>query len=250
MSTKPKPLPTDLPIHTFPTPNSLESFLDKHHTTLPGMYIKLAKKASGIPSVTAPEAVQVALCFGWIDGRGQSIDADYWMVRYTPRRAKSLWSAKNVATITQLISGGRVRKMGLETVEAAKADGRWGRAYDGPASIEVPGDLEEALKEDERAREVFEGLNRTERYWVLHPLQTGAVSTRERRIKGVVEMLAGREVGGAKAFKVEKKSTTGKTKTKTKTGVGKEAAVKVSTRVKREPVVSTSTRQLRSQTRI
>jgi uncharacterized protein YdeI (YjbR/CyaY-like superfamily) len=254
MSTTSKPLPTDLPIHTFPTPLALESFLEKNHTTSPGIYIKLAKKSSGIPSITAPEAVQVVLCFGWIDGRGQSIDSQYWLVRYTPRRAKSLWSAKNVATITQLISEGKVRPMGLEAVEAAKSDGRWERAYDGPASIGVPGDLEEALSRDKEAKRVFEKLNRTERYSVLHRLQTGAVSTRRERIQGIVEMLARGEVGRLKpkvsgkesrTFKVEKKSTArGKAKGKAKT---KEVAVKVSKSVEGEALVP-HTRQLRSRT--
>ncbi|KAL4863098.1 hypothetical protein BDV12DRAFT_31780 [Aspergillus spectabilis] len=266
MSTSSKPLPTDLPIHTFPTPLALESFLEKNHTTSPGIYIKLARKSTGIPSITAPEAVQVVLCFGWIDGRGQSIDSEYWLVRYTPRRAKSLWSAKNVATITELISEGKVRPMGLEAVEAAKRDGRWERAYDGPASIGVPGDLEEALNKDKKAKRIFEGLNRTGRYSVLHPLQTGAVSTRRERIQGIVEMLARGEVGGLKpkvsgkgssksspesrTFKVEKKSTAkGKAQGKAKTNgkSAKEVAVKASKRVESDALLP-HTRQLRSRT--
>ncbi|KAL4886694.1 hypothetical protein BJY04DRAFT_213450 [Aspergillus karnatakaensis] len=258
MSTAPKPLPTDLPTHTFPSATDFESFLETNHTTLPGFYLKLAKKSSGIPSITSSEAVIVALCFGWIDGRAQSIDSDYWIVRYTPRRAKSMWSAKNVGTITELMAQGRVREKGLQAVEAAKADGRWGRAYDGPANIEVPGDLEAALKGDGKARETFEGLNRTERYWVLHPLQVGAESTRGERVKSVVEMLARGEVPGStgskwkdgkRSFKVEKTTAkaTVKGKAKTKTRVEQEAVVKVSKNVENIAVSqNTSTRQLRS----
>ncbi|KAL4995875.1 hypothetical protein BDV10DRAFT_187601 [Aspergillus recurvatus] len=213
-----KPLPTDLPIHSFPNPSSFETFLGRNHTTIPGIYVKLARKSSGIPSITAPQAVEVALCYGWIDGRASSLDDKYWLVRYTPRRAKSLWSAKNVATVQRLIDEGRMRDAGLTAVEAAKRDGRWERAYDGPASIGVPGDLEEALKKNEEAKRVFEGLNRSEWYQVLHRLQTGAVSRRSKRIEAVVDMLAREEVavptakaeakalsGGAKTFKVEKK---------------------------------------------
>ncbi|KAL4918333.1 hypothetical protein BDW62DRAFT_200959 [Aspergillus aurantiobrunneus] len=221
-----KPLPTDLPIHSFPTASDFETFLDENHTTSPGIYLKLAKKSSGLESISAAEAVEVALCFGWIDGRANGLDENHWLVRYTPRRAKSLWSAKNVGTVQRLVEGGRMREAGLEAMEAAKRDGRWGRAYDGPASIEVPRDLEEALGCDERAREVFGGLNRTERYWVLHPLQTGAVSRRKEKIEGIVGMLArgevsvptknGKEKGkengvsGLKSFKVEKAVVKGK----------------------------------------
>ncbi|KAL6232469.1 hypothetical protein BDW75DRAFT_217751 [Aspergillus navahoensis] len=213
-----KPLPTDLPIYPFPTTSSFETFLSQNHTTLPGIYLKLAKKSSGIPSITASQAVEVALCYGWIDGRANSLDDKYWLVRYTPRRAKSLWSAKNVATVQRLIDEGRMRDAGLAAVEAAKRDGRWERAYDGPASIGVPGDLEEALGKNEEAKRVFEGLNRSEWYQVLHRLQTGAVSRRRERIEAVVDMLARGEVavprakaeakassGSVKTFKVEKK---------------------------------------------
>ncbi|KAL4736363.1 hypothetical protein BDV11DRAFT_193908 [Aspergillus similis] len=211
-----KPLPTDLPIHSFPAPSSFETFLDQNYTSLPGIYIKLAKKSSGIPSITASEAVEIALCYGWIDGRASSLSDKYWLVRYTPRRPKSLWSAKNVATVQRLIDEGRMRDAGLAAVEAAKKDGRWERAYDGPASIGVPADLEEALEKHEEAKRVFEGLNRSEWYQVLHRLQTGAVSTRRERIESVVDMLARRNTatprakakassGSARAFKVEKK---------------------------------------------
>ncbi|KAL5041574.1 hypothetical protein BDW71DRAFT_191574 [Aspergillus fruticulosus] len=214
-----KPLPTDLPIHSFLNPSSFETFLSQNHTTLPGTYIKFAKKSSGIPSITAPQAVEVALCYGWIDGRASSLDDKYWLVRYTPRRAKSLWSAKNVATVQRLIDEGRMRDAGLAAVEAAKRDGRWERAYDGPASIGVPRDLEEALEKNNEAKRVFEELNRSEWYQVLHRLQTGPVSRRRERIEAVVDMLARREVaaprakaepkassGGAKTFKVEKQT--------------------------------------------
>jgi uncharacterized protein YdeI (YjbR/CyaY-like superfamily) len=223
---KPKqpPPPENFPTHSFPDALAFESFLETHHGTLPGLYLKLAKKFSGIPSITAPEAVEVALCFGWIDGRANSLaDGIHWTVRYTPRRAKSMWSAKNVATIARLIEDGRMRPAGMEVVESAKADGRWKRAYDGPANIEVPKDLEAALNEvgNKKAKEFLEGLNRSDRYWVLHRLQTAPVSKREERVRGVVEMLARGEVNNGAS------QATAKAKVKTKTKTSSTTARKV-----------------------
>lgn len=248
-----KPLPTDLPIHAFASAPEFETFLEKNHTTAGGVYLKLAKKSSGIASITASEAVEVALCFGWIDGRANGLDEKFWLVRYTPRRAKSLWSAKNVGTVARLVEAGRMRRAGLEAVEAAKRDGRWERAYDGPANIEVPADLDEALGANGRAKEVFEGLNRTDRYSVLHRLQTGAVSKRVNKIEAVVDMLSRGEVSmlrnngkgkekkenGLKAFKVEKKVKTKKPSVET-------ASAKVSKRVETSLSSSEGIRQLRS----
>jgi uncharacterized protein YdeI (YjbR/CyaY-like superfamily) len=248
-----KPLPTDLPIHAFASAPEFETFLENNHSTAAGVYIKLAKKSSGIASITAPEAVEVALCFGWIDGRSNGLDENFWLVRYTPRRPKSLWSAKNVGTVAKLVEAGKMRRAGLEAVEAAKRDGRWERAYDGPANIEVPPDLEEALGADGRAKEVFEGLNRTDRYSVLHRLQTGTVSKRAEKIEAVVDMLSrgevsmsrgngkGKEKGnGSQTFKVEKKTV------KTKKPRVEKAPAKVSKRVETTSLSSDSTRQLRS----
>jgi uncharacterized protein YdeI (YjbR/CyaY-like superfamily) len=194
-----KPPPSDLPTHTFSTSKALETFLDQHHTTLPGFYLKLAKKSSGIPSITAPEAVETALCFGWIDGRANTLDANWWLVRYTPRRAKSIWSQKNVNTVTRLISAGRMRPAGLAAVDAAKADGRWERAYAGPAGMVVAEDFRERLEGDERARVVFEGLNRSERYRVLWRVETASVKARGNRIEGLVRMLADGKIPGGMA---------------------------------------------------
>ncbi len=252
-----KPLPTDLPIHTFTNAPEFETFLEKNHTTAAGVYLKLAKKSSGIASISASEAVEVALCFGWIDGRANGLDEKFWLVRYTPRRAKSLWSAKNVGTVAKLLEAGRMRRAGLEAVEVAKRDGRWERAYDGPANIEVPADLEEALGVDERAKEVFDGLNRTDRYSVLHRLQTGAVSKRAEKVEAVVDMLSRGEVSmlrgngkgkekkenGLKTFKVKKT-------VKTKKPRAEKAPAKVSKRVETTSSSSgQSQRRLRSRKR-
>ncbi|OKP13064.1 hypothetical protein PENSUB_1164 [Penicillium subrubescens] len=195
----PKPPPSDLPIHPFPTPQALETFLETNHTTLPGFYLKLAKKSSGIPSITAPDAVETALCFGWIDGRANTLDENYWLVRYTPRRAKSIWSQKNVDTVTRLIGEGRMRPAGLAAVDAAKEDGRWERAYKGPAAMGVAEDFREALEGCERAKEFFGGLNKRERYAVLWRVETASVKARKGRIEGLVRMLAEGKIPGDKA---------------------------------------------------
>ncbi|KAJ5155563.1 hypothetical protein N7492_008366 [Penicillium capsulatum] len=193
---KPSPPPTDLPIHAFPTASALESFLEREHTTAAGFHLKFAKKASGIQSVSPPDAVATALCFGWIDGRANPLDEHYWLVRYTPRRPKSIWSQKNVATVTRLLAQGRMRPAGLAAVEAAKIDGRWDRAYAGPADMEVPRDFAEVLAGFPEAGRMFESLNKTERYAVLWRVQTAAPAVRAKRIGTLVGMLARGEKPG------------------------------------------------------
>lgn len=183
-------LPSDLSMEAFATAEDFEAYLEREHTTAPGLYLKLAKKSSGIPSVSAAEAVEVALCFGWIDGWGKGIDDNWYFARYTPRRSRSIWSQKNVATVGRLLEQGRIRPMGLAAVEAAKADGRWDRAYAGPATITMPDDLAAALAADQSASSFYESLNKTDRYAVLWRVQTASPSARTNRIKAIVDMLA------------------------------------------------------------
>jgi uncharacterized protein YdeI (YjbR/CyaY-like superfamily) len=185
-----KESPSDLPTHSFPSASAFETFLETNHLTAPGIYLKLAKKSSGIPSVSSSEAVEVALCFGWIDGRANSLDDNWWTVRYTPRRAKSMWSQKNVNTVARLVEQGKMRPAGLEAVDTAKSDGRWDRAYAGPATIEVPKDLAAALKGEPKAKKFFEGMNSTDRYAVLWRVQTATPKARAQKIETLVEMLA------------------------------------------------------------
>lgn len=190
LSTMPaEELPSDLPTYSFPSAADFDAFLETNHSTAPGLYLKLAKKSSGIPSISSSEAVETALCFGWIDGRAGSIDDNWWTVRYTPRRAKSMWSQKNVNTVARLIEQGRMRPAGLAAVDAAKADGRWERAYAGPATIEVPEDLAAALTAEPKAKKFFEGLNKTDRYAVLWRVQTASPQARAKRIETLLEML-------------------------------------------------------------
>jgi uncharacterized protein YdeI (YjbR/CyaY-like superfamily) len=184
-------LPTDLPVLAFPDQAALEEWLDAEHATAPGLYVRLAKKGSGVPSVTYAELVESALCFGWIDGRSQRLDETSYLQRITPRRPRSIWSQKNVAAVEALIAAGRMRPAGLAAVEAAQADGRWDRAYAGPATITVPDDLAAALAAEPAAQQAFDGLDGRNRYAVLHRVATAATpQTRARRVAALVTMLA------------------------------------------------------------
>ncbi|MBB3677607.1 YdeI/OmpD-associated family protein [Modestobacter versicolor] len=175
----------------FATPADFDAWLAAEHDRAPGLFLKMAKKASGIPSITAPEAVEVALCHGWIDGRGNRVDDVWFTVRYTPRRPRSVWSQKNVQTVARLVADGRMRPAGMAQVEAAQADGRWERAYAGSATITVPDDLAAALAAEPAAEEFFAGLDKTNRFAVLFRVHTAATpQTRARRIAACVQQLA------------------------------------------------------------
>jgi uncharacterized protein YdeI (YjbR/CyaY-like superfamily) len=184
-------LPTDLPVLPFADQAALEAWLEAGHLSAPGLYVEIAKKSSGVPSVDWAQTVEVLLCFGWIDGRANRLDDAFYLQRITPRRAKSIWSAKNVATVERLIAEGRMRPAGLAAVEAARADGRWERAYAGPATITVPDDLAAALDATPAARTAFEGLTGQDRYSVLHRVHTATTDmTRAKRIAALVDTLA------------------------------------------------------------
>ena len=184
-------LPTDLPVLAFPDQAAFEAWLETEGATAPGVYVKLAKKGAGVPSVTYAEVVESALCFGWIDGRSNRLDDRFYLQRMTPRRAKSVWSQKNVDAVEALTLAGRMRPGGLAAVEAARADGRWERAYAGSATITVPDDLAEALAAEPAAQKEFEALDGANRYavlWRVHTANTPA--TRAKRIANLVQMLA------------------------------------------------------------
>ncbi len=184
-------LPTDLPVRAFADQAALEEWLDAEHATAPGLYVRLARKGSGVPSVTYAELVESVLCFGWIDGRSQRLDETSYLQRITPRRPRSVWSQKNVAAVEALTAAGRMRPAGLAQVEAARADGRWERAYAGPATITVPDDLAAALAAEPAAQQAFGALDGRNRYAVLHRVATAATpQTRARRIAALVTMLA------------------------------------------------------------
>ncbi len=184
-------LPTDLPVLSFADQAAFEEWLEAEHATAPGCYVRLAKKGAGVPSLTHAEMVESLLCFGWIDGRSNRLDERSYLMRVTPRRPRSVWSQKNVAAVAELTAAGRMRPAGLAQVEAARADGRWERAYAGPATITVPDDLAAALAAEPAAQEAFAGLDGRNRYAVLHRVHTAATpATRAKRIAALVTMLA------------------------------------------------------------
>jgi uncharacterized protein YdeI (YjbR/CyaY-like superfamily) len=181
----------DLPILAFASPAEWEAWLDEHHASSDGVWVKFAKKAAGIPTVVYAEALEVALCHGWIDGQVKRFDEDWYLQRFTPRRARSRWSQINRDKAEALIAAGRMRPAGLAEVERARADGRWDAAYASPSAITVPDDLRAALDADPAAREAFAGLSSQNRYAILYRVHDAKrPETRARRIARFVAMLA------------------------------------------------------------
>ena len=174
----------------FAGPEDFRAWLREHHDTSAGIWMKLAKKGSGRTSITYDEAVEVALTFGWIDGQARPGDGTSYLQGFTRRRPQSPWSRRNRDRVEALIAAGAMEPGGLAEVERARADGRWDRAYDGPRTATPPADLLEALAARPAAREVFETLNRTNRYAILYRIQDAKrPETRARRIARFVDML-------------------------------------------------------------
>lgn len=159
---------TDIPVsRTFPTVTDLDRWLTDHPAPHPGLWVKVAKKGSGVPSVTAADVNDLALCHGWITGQRKGLDDTYYLQRITPRRPGSVWSMVNVRRIEELTADGRMRPGGIAEVAAAKADGRWAAAYESQRNAGVPEDLALALERDPGAKEAFEALGRTDRYLLM-----------------------------------------------------------------------------------
>ena len=191
---KKKASASDLPTIGFATRRAFAGWLARNHATSPGLRIKFAKAASGIASIRHPEALEAALCWGWIDSQSQRIDDTWYVQRFTPRGARSIWSKINCAKATALIAAGKMKPAGLAEVERARQDGRWARAYDSPSHATVSDDLAAALARNARASAFFAGLDSQNRYAILHRVQTAKKpETRARRIAGFVRMLARRE---------------------------------------------------------
>lgn len=177
-------LDLDLPILSFTQQSEWRSWLEKNHTQPDGIWLKMYKKKSGIPSLDYPQALDEALCFGWIDGQIKKNDDISWFQRFTPRRPKSTWSLKNTENIERLTRAGKMMPSGLKEVAAAKADGRWQAAYAGQKNAKPPEDFLQALSENPDAADFFESLNRAQRYayyFRLHMAKTP--EARENRIK-------------------------------------------------------------------
>ena len=183
-------MPDDLPIILFASAAELEAWLEAEHAESEGIWLKIAKKGSGVGSVSYAEAVELGLCFGWIDGQGKRFDDRHYLQRFTPRRPRSKWSRLNRDRAEALVAAGRMRPTGLAAVEAAREDGRWDAAYEPPSTAEVPPDLERELARDRSAREAFEALDGANRYAIIYRLnEAKRPETRERRLQKFVEML-------------------------------------------------------------
>jgi uncharacterized protein YdeI (YjbR/CyaY-like superfamily) len=181
----------DLPILLFAAPSELEAWLEQHHGESEGFWLKVAKKGSGEASVTYAEALELALCFGWIDSQKRSHDEDFFLQRFTPRRPRGRWSQINREKAEALLAAGAVRPAGLAEIEAARSDGRWEAAYEGQRTAAVPADLQRELDADPAAAEFFAGLDGANRYAILYRLdEAKKPETRERRLRKFVAMLA------------------------------------------------------------
>jgi uncharacterized protein YdeI (YjbR/CyaY-like superfamily) len=177
------------PILQLASPEEWEKWLDAEHATSDGVWLKFAKKGSGVTTVVYAEALDVALCFGWIDSQVMTLDERFYLQKFTPRRSKSKWSKINVEKIEALTKAGRMRPAGLEQVELAKADGRWGAAYSSPASMTEPPDLKKALKASPKAAEFWATLNKSNRYAAIYQLEDAKKpETRERRLAKFIAM--------------------------------------------------------------
>jgi uncharacterized protein YdeI (YjbR/CyaY-like superfamily) len=179
-----------LPVIPFAGAEAWERWLEEHHESAPGLWLKLAKKGTQIASVTYAQALELALCFGWIDGQKGAYDECWWLQRFTPRGPRSRWSRINREKAQELELAGRLRPAGLREIERARGDGRWEAAYESQSRATVPEDLQHELDRDPAARAFFESLERHNRYAILYRIQDAKrPETRARRIARFMEML-------------------------------------------------------------
>ncbi len=184
----------DLPILHFSSAQGWEEWLSVYHAQPHGVWLKHAKKGAAVASVSYAEALDAALCYGWIDGQKKSYDDQFWLQKYTPRRPRSVWSKANTDKATQLIAAGRMQPAGQREVDAAKSDGRWDAAYAGQRTQTVPADLRAALDRNPAASAFFETLNSVNRYAIYYRLETARKpETRQARIEKFIAMLAAHE---------------------------------------------------------
>jgi uncharacterized protein YdeI (YjbR/CyaY-like superfamily) len=187
-------MPDEIPIDIIPfkTPNDWRVWLEVHHLTInQGIWLRIYKKGSGITSVTYAEALEEALCFGWIDGQKKAYDAESWIQKFTPRRKRSIWSKVNVGHIERLEKLGKMMPNGWEEVEKAKKDGRWEAAYHPASTAEIPPDLIKLFVQNPQAKAAFEALPKSRRYSILFRLHTAKKpETREKHIKKILGELS------------------------------------------------------------
>ncbi|TGK01988.1 bacteriocin-protection protein, YdeI/OmpD-associated family [Leptospira langatensis] len=186
-------MPKDLetPIQSFVSSKKWKEWLTKNHAIAnKGIWLRIFKKDSGEETITYDEALDEALCFGWIDGQKKKYDERSWLQKFTPRRSKSIWSKRNKERTVQLIKEKRMQPSGLKEIESAKKDGRWDKAYDSPSQMEIPADFLAMLIKDEQAYEFFKTLNKTNAYAIAWRLATAKKpETREKRMQILLEMM-------------------------------------------------------------
>jgi uncharacterized protein YdeI (YjbR/CyaY-like superfamily) len=181
----------DLPVIAFASREAWDAWLSTQPVDAKGLWLKLARKSSGIPTVSRDDAVDTALCHGWIDGQLDPFDENYWLVRFTPRKPASIWSEKNRARALELVKLGRMRPAGMREIERARSDGRWDNAYASQRTAELPEDLAAALAKNPKASAFFATLSRVNRYAILYRTHTAKKpETRAARIAKFVAMLA------------------------------------------------------------
>lgn len=180
----------ELDVISFSSAREWRKWIAKNHDKSKGIWLRFFKKDSGEKTVTYAEALDDALCYGWIDGQANKYDDQSYIQRFTPRRARSIWSKRNTKKVERLIEEGRMRKPGMDQVELAKADGRWQKAYDSPRNMKVPEDFLLQLSKNKKAKAFFDELNKTNLYAIAWRLQTAKKpETREKRLKEILKMM-------------------------------------------------------------
>jgi uncharacterized protein YdeI (YjbR/CyaY-like superfamily) len=181
----------NLPILSFTSQQDWEKWLEEHHADATGLWLKIAKKGTGISSVSYAEALESALCYGWIDGQKASFDEQCWLQRFTPRGPKSMWSKINCEKAMTLLTSGRMQPAGIRQIERAKADGRWDAAYDSQRKMTIPDDFQRELDNNQGAKAFFDTLNSVNRYAILYRIQTAKKpETRSAYIRKFITMLS------------------------------------------------------------
>jgi uncharacterized protein YdeI (YjbR/CyaY-like superfamily) len=190
MATTPKP-GNEMQVISFASSEEWRKWIEENHTKSNGVWLRLFKKDSDEKTVTYAEAVEEALCYGWIDGQKNKYDAESYIQKFTPRRPKSIWSKINTEKAERLIQEGKMAKAGMQQVELAKADGRWQQAYDSPENMKMPEDFLQQLSKNKKAKAFFDGLNKANLYAIAWRLQTAKKpETRDKRMKEILVMMS------------------------------------------------------------
>ena len=184
----------DYPVKTFKTASAFETWLEKNHTKADGLWMKIAKANTGIASIAFNDALDLALCYGWIDGLRRGLDENYYMQKFTPRRQKSVWSVINKNKVEQLTKDGRMKDAGFAAIEDAKKNGQWDTAYHSPANAQMPAELQKALDKNKKAKAFFAKLNSQNRFAILYRLQqVKREETKKKKLEEFIKMLAERK---------------------------------------------------------